>query len=186
MLDFELKFFKEVIPPSIESWKSSDILPCVTIAQAILESGWGRSSLYKLANNPFGIKFSQHAQMEGYKEYIVPTHEGTVGIDDHIETADFVSYPDLNSAFKDHADLLSGPIYTIAYAQRNDWLKFLIALGPKMSKHDNLHCGYSTNIRYALLLKQLIDQFQLADNLQLDKYIGVASDIQTGADASTA
>ena len=48
---------------------------CVTLAQAILESatsvGWGSSSLFRIANNPFGIKFSHRT--------IEPSHDREIG-----------------------------------------------------------------------------------------------------------
>lgn len=44
------------------------ILVLLTIAQAILESGWGESELTKVANNLFGIK------RWGYPDYVeMPT-----------------------------------------------------------------------------------------------------------------
>jgi flagellum-specific peptidoglycan hydrolase FlgJ len=51
-----------VTPAALESQREYAIPACVTIAQAILESatpqfGWGSSTLFRLANNPFGIKY---------------------------------------------------------------------------------------------------------------------------------
>lgn len=58
----QLQFLLRVTPAAIESGRQYEIPACVTIAQAILESatpqfGWGSSSLFRLANNPFGIKY---------------------------------------------------------------------------------------------------------------------------------
>ena len=50
------KFIKEIKSQSIENYKKYKILPSITIAQAILESGWGESDLSKKFNNLFGIK----------------------------------------------------------------------------------------------------------------------------------
>jgi len=57
-----LQFLLRVTPPALESQRQYEVPACVTIAQAILESatpqfGWGSSSLFRLANNPFGIKY---------------------------------------------------------------------------------------------------------------------------------
>ena len=41
---------------SIVEYRKTGLLPSVTIAQAILESNWGRSKLTKNANNLYGIK----------------------------------------------------------------------------------------------------------------------------------
>jgi flagellum-specific peptidoglycan hydrolase FlgJ len=57
----QLQFLLRVTPAAIESQRKYEIPACVTVAQAILESataaGWGSSSLFRLANNPFGIKY---------------------------------------------------------------------------------------------------------------------------------
>jgi flagellum-specific peptidoglycan hydrolase FlgJ len=57
-----LQFLWRVTPPALESQIRYEVPACVTIAQAILESatphfGWGSSSLFRVANNPFGIKY---------------------------------------------------------------------------------------------------------------------------------
>ena len=52
-------FIAKIAPHAIESWKQTHImLPSITIAQAGLESGWGKSELSMKANNFFGIKVS--------------------------------------------------------------------------------------------------------------------------------
>ena len=50
------KFIGEIESSAIENYKKYKILPSITIAQAILESGWGESDLSKKFNNLFGIK----------------------------------------------------------------------------------------------------------------------------------
>jgi flagellum-specific peptidoglycan hydrolase FlgJ len=59
----QLQFLLRVAPPALDGQRVYEIPACVTVAQAILESatpqfGWGSSSLFRLANNPFGIKYS--------------------------------------------------------------------------------------------------------------------------------
>ena len=58
----QLQFLSRVTSPALESQLRYEVPACVTLAQAILESatpqfGWGSSSLFRLANNPFGIKY---------------------------------------------------------------------------------------------------------------------------------
>ncbi len=58
----QLQFLLRVTPAAVENQGQFEIPACVTIAQAILESatpqlGWGSSTLFRLANNPFGIKY---------------------------------------------------------------------------------------------------------------------------------
>ena len=46
-------FVNEVAPGAMETYRQYGILPSITIAQAILESGWGK---HRIGNNIFGIK----------------------------------------------------------------------------------------------------------------------------------
>lgn len=50
------KFIQSLERPAIENYHEYGILPSVTIAQAILESNWGKSQLSQDYNNLFGIK----------------------------------------------------------------------------------------------------------------------------------
>lgn len=52
----KIEFVKKVAHKSKENYYDYGILPSITTAQAILESGWGQSSLTKNSNNVFGIK----------------------------------------------------------------------------------------------------------------------------------
>ena len=71
----QLQFLLRVAPGALESERVNEVPACVTLAQAILESatsvGWGSSSLFRIANNPFGIKFSHRA--------IEPSHDREIG-----------------------------------------------------------------------------------------------------------
>jgi len=57
-LDDSLKqqFIKEIYPQAAEIYDKYGVLSSVTISQAILESGWGKSDLSIKAKNLFGIK----------------------------------------------------------------------------------------------------------------------------------
>lgn len=50
------EFINKVAPGAISTYKKYKIFPSISIAQAILESGWGKSGLTQKANNLFGIK----------------------------------------------------------------------------------------------------------------------------------
>lgn len=50
------QFIKELYPDAIKIYNQYGILPSITISQAILETGWGKSDLSAKANNLFGIK----------------------------------------------------------------------------------------------------------------------------------
>ena len=51
-----MNFIESIKDYAIKDYQTSKVLPSITIAQAILESGWGKSTLSLKANNLFGIK----------------------------------------------------------------------------------------------------------------------------------
>ena len=119
----------------------------VTLAQAILESGWGQTRLAIEDNNYFGIK--QHGVTE-YAEF--PTTEYINGVS-KVVNANFAKYPTAADAFADHAALLTELArYAPAMAVKGDPQQFAAQLGP---------CGYSTNPGYGALLWTLITEYDL-------------------------
>jgi flagellum-specific peptidoglycan hydrolase FlgJ/nucleoid-associated protein YgaU len=52
------QFIQSVAQGAIDGWNQYRVLPSITVAQAIVESGWGRSGLATSAHNLFGIKGS--------------------------------------------------------------------------------------------------------------------------------
>ncbi|ANZ57451.1 mannosyl-glycoprotein endo-beta-N-acetylglucosamidase [Fructilactobacillus lindneri] len=95
------KFIKQVATPSIEQYKKNhQVLPSIVIAQAILESNWGKSKLYQKAKNPFGIKGTYQGASISYEtgEYINHKHVTQV--------CQFRKYPDLQAAIEDHNQAL--------------------------------------------------------------------------------
>ena len=180
----QLQFLLRIVPAARASEREHEIPAPVTIAQAILESatpklGWGSSPLFRLANNPFGIKFTHRAiglsghsndpmakspdgPMEDYGHFDAPTWEMVDGRKMEI-LAQFQRFPTLVEAFRAHARLLLSPRYRPAYEVRHDWKQFAERLGPKISERDPLHCGYSTNPSYSALLTNLVRAYRLDD-----------------------
>lgn len=119
-----------------------------TIAQAILESGWGQSLLAKKAKNFFGIKDTDFC--EGYVEF--KTREVFSGKETRVP-ARFEKYASVSLSFEHHARLLSeSDRYQPAMAVADDPEKFALQL---------LACGYATDPKYPNLLKALIRQYNL-------------------------
>lgn len=185
----QLQFLLRVAPGALESERVYEVPACVTLAQAILESatsaGWGSSSLFRIANNPFGIKFSHRA--------IEPSHDrpvlGSTGLpipdpygafdaqtweiengEKKVTIAQFQRFPNLNDAFKAHAQLLCSPHYLAAFAVRHDWQQFAERLGPQTSPLDSEHCGYSTNPSYSAELIKLVELYRLNDPRAVEWY----------------
>lgn len=103
--DEKMTFIKSIEKGAKKSYKKYGIYPSVTIAQAILESGWGKSKLATDSKNIFGIK----ADSSWNGEYVeVITSEN---YDDTI-TAKFRKYEDVNKSIEDHAKfLIENPRY---------------------------------------------------------------------------
>lgn len=80
--------------------KAKGLLPSVAAAQAILESGWGGSTLSTNYNNYFGITGSYHGNTVN-----MPTRE-FYGGQYHYMNRYFRSYPSLQDCFDDYANIL--------------------------------------------------------------------------------
>ena len=93
------KFITEAGKMAQESMAKTGILASPTIAQAILESGWGLSGLTQVSNNLFGIKGDYDGNCVWY-----PTTEFINGRYQKM-TLKFKSYPSYKESFDDHASL---------------------------------------------------------------------------------
>jgi flagellum-specific peptidoglycan hydrolase FlgJ len=146
----ETKFINSVAPAAQKAAARWRVPASVTIAQAILESSWGKSLLCQLACNYFGIKHNSNSVGEPYVE--MQTHEFVKGSEETVP-ADFVRYFDAEESFSAHGYLLATkPRYTPAMKVKDDPFEFAAQLAA---------CGYSTDPFYASKLNQLILQFRL-------------------------
>ncbi|MGO8759343.1 MAG: glycoside hydrolase family 73 protein [Terracidiphilus sp.] len=142
-------FLKLAAPAAIVSQAATGVPASITIAQAVLESGWGKS-VPAGSNNYFGIKASRFATPDQYVE--AATHEFIHG-ELIAQTDKFARFESVAEGFKAHALLLSmAPRYAPAMAAKNDPAKFAAEIQ---------RCGYSTNPNYAALLIQIVKEFDL-------------------------
>ena len=93
------EFIKEVADVAYENYEEYKILPSITIAQAILESGWGESSLATDYNNYFGIKADSRWNGEKIE---IKTKEN---YDDEVVAA-FRAYSSLKDSIRDQGKFL--------------------------------------------------------------------------------
>lgn len=156
MNDVESIFLKMAVPAALSSQKLTGIPASITIAQAILESGWGQSALAKQANNFFGIKATSHLSMDQYAEF--PTTEFVDGRKTSVMAA-FAKYPSPADSFAAHARLIAcAKRYQAAMGVCGNAGQFAFALQ---------QCGYSTledasgNLIYAQRLMELVREFDL-------------------------
>ena len=138
-----------------------NILPSVTIAQAILESNWGKSSLAIEANNLFGIKASKDWTGGVYTKI---TKEQKPNGNIYTINANFRKYESWKESIKDHDNFfISTPWRTQNYQ------KVLTAKNYKDQAQALRECGYATDLNYGHKLIKLIERLGLQ---QYDKGVG--------------
>ena len=125
---------------------------CITLAQGLLESGAGKSSLAKEANNHFGIKC--HSDWKG----------GTFHKDDDKVNECFRSYASAEESYEDHSLFLLRPryqkLFELDIRDYKGWARGL------------RECGYATDPGYAPKLIKIIEDYDLmavADAVRFSK-----------------
>ncbi|WP_017260301.1 glucosaminidase domain-containing protein [Pedobacter arcticus] len=113
----------------------------ITMAQAILESGTGKSDLAKYANNHFGIKCTSDWKGKGYYK------------DDDKKDDCFRVYKNPEESFRDHSEFLKRKRYAFLFElDKDDYVGW--AKGLKQA-------GYATNPKYPDLLISLVERYDL-------------------------
>ncbi len=143
-------FIARVAPAAKASQAKVGVPASVTIAQAIVESGWGQSQLTRRAHNYFGIKCTTKRS---------PTQAGCVAM----ATAEYVrgrrvtvverfrAYSSATGSFEDHARLLASR-YRSAMA---------VTANPEAFARRLQSSGYATDPRYAATLIAVMRQYRL-------------------------
>jgi Mannosyl-glycoprotein endo-beta-N-acetylglucosaminidase len=123
----------------------------VTVAQAILESDWGRSTLAQNANNYFGMKVMGTLGNDGL--VWMPTSEYDASGQLYQTTSAFRAYKSLADSMADHDRLLANASrYAGAMQVKNDPKQFASMIAQE---------GYSTDPAYADKLVALMDKYNL-------------------------
>lgn len=126
---------------AIKEMNTYGIPASITMAQAILESGTGKSDLAKYANNHFGIKCTSDWKGKGYYK------------DDDTKDECFRVYKNPEESFRDHSEFLKRKRYAFLFElDKNDYVGW--AKGLKQA-------GYATNPKYPDLLISLIERYDL-------------------------
>jgi len=142
------KFIKKIGNAAVKYYKTYRILPSLTVAQAILESGWGKSGLAKECHNYFGMKWVEGCGCK-YKAY--PTNEQRSDGTYYTITAKFRKYSNLSRGIKGYYEFLQYPRYK-ALKNVTDY-----RLACKLIRD----CGWATSLSYTELLISLIEQYDL-------------------------
>ncbi len=143
---YQDQFFSEIKAGAISGWQKYGVLPSITAAQAILESGWGRSQLSTQGNNLFGIKGSYNGQ-----SIMFPTQEwGPNGY--YTVNAAFRKYPNWSASVEDHGRFLDeNSRYSNLLGER-DYQKVA-----RLLQQD----GYATDPNYANALINMVNSYGL-------------------------
>ena len=149
--DFTIAYIGTYKNIAIDKMEKYKIPASITLAQGILESGNGLSTLAKKSNNHFGIKC--HSGWKGKRVY----H------DDDKKGECFRKYPTAEGSFNDHSKFLTG----------RGRYEFLFNLKPddyKAWAKGLKKAGYATDRKYPKKLISFIETFELYkyDDLVLD------------------
>lgn len=145
--------------------KKSGVLASVSMAQFILESGWGKSGLTQKANNCFGMKKNlsgntwPNSAWDGKSVVSMQTGEETEDGKPYTITAEFRKYSCIEDSIADHSAYLTG-------AKDGDKLRYEGLKGCKKYKQvaqiikDG---GYATSTSYVKALCDIIKEYGLTD-----------------------
>lgn len=127
---------------AISEMKRTGVPASITLAQGMLESGFGRSKLAAEGNNHFGIKC--HSNWKGQ----------TIRYNDDRRNECFRKYSNAAESFRDHSDFLRNTprykfLFDLAVTDYKGWAKGL------------KKAGYATNPDYASMLIERIEQYRL-------------------------
>jgi flagellum-specific peptidoglycan hydrolase FlgJ len=148
--DWQRDFILSLAPNARESQRKTGVPASVTLAQAILESDWGRSRLTRDANNLFGIKAFGTPGSAGV--YDINTWE-VYGGENVTVMAGFKAYQTLADSVTDHGNWFhDNSRYADALAVKDDPRAFAYAINA---------AGYATDPAYAPKLIGLMDRFNL-------------------------
>lgn len=143
--------------------KKSGVLASVTTAQAILESGYGRTDLAINANNLFGMKCMLSGNTwggstwDGQREYWKYTEEQSTHGEIYKVYANFRKYDDWSESIADHSAYLTG-------AKSGGVLRYAGLAGEKRYRAAAQiikNGGYATDINYVSKLCNIIERWDL-------------------------
>ena len=135
-------FVERLLPLAREAARTLGVAPQAILAQAALETGFGRHQPGGNSHNLFGIKAGGRWQGAAVTATTTEVRDGTA----RAETARFRAYADEAEGVRDYVRLLQHPRYAAAREAGADVARFAQALQS---------AGYATDPRYAEKLTRL-------------------------------
>jgi len=158
------KFIEDLIRVSLEEEYLLGISAPIKIAQAIIESGWGKDNIAVSHNNYFGIKNKQYYNEKEKKLVGAPvslmTHEYDKNLKRYNTRANFISYETRWASIRHHSLFLE---HQMNVSSRQGYRK-LKNLNPRNYVAWALclqDAGYATSPVYAAKLINIIRQYNL-------------------------
>jgi flagellum-specific peptidoglycan hydrolase FlgJ len=148
------QFLAAAAPGAQQGWRQFGVPASVTMAQAILESGWGRSGLSTADKNYFGIKCQNGAYGKIANGcHVYTTQECTKAGTCFTTTGAFRTYASMAHSFRDHGSFLRvNSRYKPAFAYTKDANKFIWQVWK---------AGYATDPNYYTKVTALMASYNL-------------------------
>jgi flagellum-specific peptidoglycan hydrolase FlgJ len=151
----ELRYIESFQELALAQMRAHGIPASIILAQAVVESDAGRSTLAVRANNHFGIKCK--SWWTGGKYFYADDDRSASG---QLMPSCFRLYNSAEESFSDHSAFLkSSDRYTALFQCGADYSAWATGLQ---------RCGYATDQRYAKRLIQVIEHYNLHE---LDKRV---------------
>ena len=153
----------KVAPLFTANQKQSGILASVSMAQFILESGYGKSELAQNANNCFGMKASlsgntwSGSAWDGHSVYSMKTGEQNTDGSYVSITADFRKYSSIEDSINDHSAYLLGAMN----GSQKRYKGLADCTDYKKAVQIIKDGGYATSLDYVQKLCRVIEQLNL-------------------------
>lgn len=158
----QYEFIQKVSACAVVDMGVSGILASVTIAQAILESGYGTTELAINANNFFGMKKSLSGNKwksvwDGKSIYTKQTKEQDEYGKEYTIIADFRKYPCMEDSVADHSLYLLGAMN----GSKKRYAGLAGEKDPRKAIQIIKDGGYATDVTYVDKIMSIIDRFNL-------------------------
>lgn len=160
----EQEFIKKIGTWAREDMGASGVLASITIAQAILESGWGTTELATQANNYFGMKTNLsgntwNSVWDGVSKYTKNTQEQDESGNAFTIQADFRKYSCALESIRDHSCYLTG-------AMAGNTLRYVGLVGERDYRKGIQIIkdgGYATDVEYVSKICRIIQKYNLTE-----------------------
>lgn len=166
--DYRGRFLEKVAPTAVRSALISCVPPSITLAQAVVESGWGRSALAKDHSNLFGVKGDPSESVE------LPSTEISGG-ERQPSRSWFKTYESWSESIEDHNLLLANDRrYASARDRWTNAESFVRAISRT----------YASDPNYVRTIISLVRRYDLdrwdADVVRVSTSLGLCSDRLSG------